>query len=30
VCGYSRLPESRADDAARLIAQAAAACGAVR
>jgi hypothetical protein len=28
VCGYSRLPETRADDAARLIARAAAAGGA--
>jgi GntR family transcriptional regulator/MocR family aminotransferase len=28
VCGYSRLPETRADDAARLIARAAAAWGA--
>ncbi|HMG61534.1 MAG TPA: hypothetical protein VK599_01170, partial [Streptosporangiaceae bacterium] len=27
VCGYSRLPETRADDAARLIAQAAAGRG---
>jgi GntR family transcriptional regulator/MocR family aminotransferase len=27
VCGYSRLPETRADDAARLIARAAAECG---